>query len=172
MSLEIKTAAELVDPALEARWAARRADRQSDVLRAVLRRFVARPGPVPVTDVVAALPDRAPPAVREAVASLDAADVLLLQDDRVELAYPFSGRPTAFRVILPGDQLRYACCAIDALGIAAMLRAPIGVRSACHHCGAPLAFSADADGPGPDARGIMAWVASRGPGERRVATSL
>lgn len=172
MSLEIRTAAELVDAALEARWAARRTDRHHAVFQAVLRRFVARPGPVPLAEVAAAFPDRPPEAVGVALAELDAADLLLLRDDRIELAYPFSGVPTAFSVVLPGDQRRYACCAIDALGIAAMLRARIAVRSACHHCGAPLAFTADAGGPAPDAASIMAWVGRRDAGERRVATSL
>ena len=46
-ALEIKTAEELTDPALEARWAARRAARETDVLRHILRIFVDRGGPIP-----------------------------------------------------------------------------------------------------------------------------
>jgi hypothetical protein len=44
------------------------------------------------------------------------------------VAYPFSGRPTAHRVLLNGREV-YAMCAIDALGIAPMLGEPIEVLS-------------------------------------------
>ena len=37
MTLEIKTAEELIDHALEARWATRRAARQTEVLQWILR---------------------------------------------------------------------------------------------------------------------------------------
>jgi len=47
-TLEIKTAAELTDPALEARWAARRAARETEVLQRILGTFVDRGGPIPV----------------------------------------------------------------------------------------------------------------------------
>src|SRR5712691_11849383 len=40
MTFQIKTAAELVDPALEARWTTRRAPRETQILQAILRAFV------------------------------------------------------------------------------------------------------------------------------------
>jgi len=43
MTLQIKTALELVDPELEARWATRRAARETEILQAILRAFVERP---------------------------------------------------------------------------------------------------------------------------------
>ena len=42
--LELKTAEELTDPALEARWTARRAARETAVLQRILRTFVDRGG--------------------------------------------------------------------------------------------------------------------------------
>ena len=52
-----------------------------------------------------------------------------------------------------------------------MLNARVVVRSRCQHCGEPLELAADAAGPlGADE--VMVWVGRRGPGERRVCTSL
>ncbi len=172
MRFEIKTANELVDPELEARWAARRADPRGDVLQHILRTFIDRGGPIPLDEVCAASPDRPREAVLDALAALDDKDLIQLQDGRVVLAYPFSAEPTPFTVVLPDGEERYACCAIDALGIAAMLGQPIRIRSRCHHCQAPLEFSAEAGGPAPDGDGIMVWVGKRVAGERRVSTSL
>ncbi len=172
MTLEIKTAAQLVDPEPEARWADRRADRQGDVLQSILRLFLEREGPVAVDEIRAAFPDRPGDAVLSALAELDEKDLILLREGRVELAYPFSGVPTAFTVILPNGRERYACCAVDALGIAAMLGDRVRIRSRCHHCQEPLEFAAAAGGPAADAAGIMVWVAKRGEGERRISTSL
>jgi hypothetical protein len=50
-------------------------------------------------------------------------------DGEITVAYPFSGRPTAHRVRFPGGHEVDAMCAIDALGIAPMLRAPIEIES-------------------------------------------
>jgi hypothetical protein len=46
----------------------------------------------------------------------------------VSVAYPFSGRPAAHRVVINGRSV-YAMCAIDALGIAPMLGRPVVVTS-------------------------------------------
>jgi hypothetical protein len=54
MTLVIKTAEELIDPALEARWATRRAARQTEVLQWILRAFIARGGPIPTEAITAA----------------------------------------------------------------------------------------------------------------------
>jgi hypothetical protein len=47
----------------------------------------------------------------------------------IVVAYPFSGRPTAHRLALPGGRQAYAMCAVDALGVAAMLGSRVRVRS-------------------------------------------
>lgn len=164
MTLDIKTADELVDAELEARWAARRAAREDKLLQRILRMFVERGAPIGVAEIRGAVPD--------ALARLDEEDLILLRDGRVELAYPFSGLPTPFLVILPDGRERYACCAIDALGIAPMLGLPVRIQASCHHCRGPLEFFAGADGPDRDAEGIMVWVGKRGEGERRISTGL
>jgi hypothetical protein len=106
------------------------------------------------------------------LARLDRGDHLLLEGDAVILAYPFTAGPNAFGVRLADGQERYACCAIDALGIAAMLRQRIHVTSRCHHSGAPLAFAVDQAGPEPAAAGTMVWVGERQADARRVCTTL
>jgi alkylmercury lyase-like protein len=170
--LHLKTAAELTNPALERRWHARREGRDADVLRAILSSFVATGGPVLMAAVAAAFPERSAAAVAETVRALDAVDLLQLDGERIVVAYPFCAAPTPFRVRLTAGTERYACCAIDALGVAPMLGEPVRVISECHHCHEPLAFAVGTEGPGPDGAGVMAWVETWREGERRIATSL
>jgi Alkylmercury lyase len=172
MSLDIKTAAELIALDVEGRGRDRRAARETEVLQHVYRAFVDRPGPIAVEEIVASFPDRALSTVRESLATLDAEDLLQLHAGRVELAYPFSAAPTAFVVDLgDGRGERFACCAIDALGLAPMLGRRIHIRSQCHHCAAPLALAVSPTGPGPEAAGIMVWVGKRAE-DRRACDSL
>ncbi len=172
MTLEIRTAEELIDPALEKRWTARRDKRQADVLQRILRNFVERGGPVAVNAITAAFPDRPPEAVHQTVVGLDEEDLIQVSEEQVVVAYPFSALPTPFVVRLVAGPERYACCAIDALGIAPMLGQPVHVRSECHHCRTPLEFAARPDGPGRDAEGVMVWIEKRADGQRRMSTSL
>jgi Alkylmercury lyase len=121
MALEIRTAAELTDPELEARWTTRRAARETDVLQQVLRAFVEGPGPVAVEQIVAAFADGPSEGIRQDLARLDEDDLIQIRDGLVDVAYPFSAFPTPFVVQLADGQARYSCCAIDAVGIAPML---------------------------------------------------
>ena len=171
MTLQIKTAAELVDPALEARWTTRRVARETEMLQAILRRFVERPDPIEVEEIVRAFPDRAPNETRAALTRLDEDDLIQIREGRVDLAYPFSTTPTSFVVHLSGRGDRYVCCAIDALGVAPMLGESVRIRSRCHHCGESLELLADPFGPGPGTEGVMVWAGKRCDGEQRASTS-
>ena len=171
MTLPIMTAAALAGSEVVTGWAARRADREGAVMRQIFQRFVDHGGPVAVAEVELALPDHPPGTVRQAVAALDAGDLLQLRDDRIDIAYPFSSRPTAFVVRLADGRVRFACCAIDALGMAPMLARRTRVESACHHCGVGLALAVGPDGPeagaGAPSTGFMVWVETGyGPGRR------
>jgi hypothetical protein len=171
MRLDIKTADELIDSELEARWAERRHGPQAEVLRWVLRAFAERGGPISVHTVAAAFPGRLAATVHGQLAALDRDDLIVLAEDEIRLAYPFSATPTAFVVTLVNGQERFACCATDALGLGAMLAARVLIRSRCHHCQQPLDLAADPTGP-LGAHDVMVWIGRRAPQERRACTGL
>jgi hypothetical protein len=159
VTVEIRTAAEVFTPERAAEWAARRAERDDPLLREIWRQLVERAEPVALESLIAALPDLAADAVRTRMAALDAADLIGLAADGVRLAYPFTTEPNDFEVVLSGGRSRYACCAIDALGVAPMLDAVVTVRSRCHWSRAPLVFEVDpAAGPRRAPPGTLAWV--------------
>lgn len=170
MELEIKTAEELVDHEFEARWAARRQGPQAEVLRWIVRAFIECGGPIAVTEVEAAFRE-SPAGVRGEVTALDTQDLIVIAEGKITLAYPFSAAPTPFTVALPDEGERFACCAVDALGIAPMLGERIAIRAPCHHCGEPLELAADPTGP-LGAGDVMVWVGKRGEDGRRACTSL
>src|SRR2546428_6144774 len=109
-TLEIKTAAELTDPALEARWAARRAARETDVLQRILRTFVDRGGPIPVQEIVLAFHDRPVDEIHDALIALDCDDLIRVQDRPLDVADPLSAAPTPLFVRPPHWAGRYTCC--------------------------------------------------------------
>jgi hypothetical protein len=104
--------------------------------------------------------------------ALDEQDLIQIRDGRIEIAYPFSASPTPFVVRLDGGRERYACCAIDALGMAPMLGETVGIRSHCHHCGEPVELVAEPEGPARGADGLMVWVGTGNRGDCRLATGL
>ena len=140
-------------------------------MRTVFRLFADRGGPVPVAAVAAAAGLGRDAAAR-ALQSLSDDDLLVLRDEAVELAYPFSTAPTAFRARRPEGGERFICCAIDALGLAPMLGERVVVTSACHHSGAPLRFAVTPEGPEPEAAPLMVWATRSGGDDERACTGL
>jgi hypothetical protein len=94
MALEIRTGAELRDLALPGSWTKRRDARQDAVLHEVWQQFLDRGGPLALNDVERALPDRASGEVRASLRALDEADLLVIEDGVIQLAYPFTTGPT------------------------------------------------------------------------------
>ena len=170
--LPLGTADDFIERVLARRRSRRRTARRRGVLRQVLRLFVEHPGPASRDALARALPEVTAGQLDRDLTSLDEQDHLFLQDGAVTLAYPFAAGPNAFGVRLVNGQDRYACCAIDALGIAPMLGQRIDVTSRCHQSGAPLAFAVDPAGPESSAAGLMVWVGEREAGTRRVCTTL
>ena len=168
----IRTAQDFIDLGWTRRQRRRRVARDRGVLPRVLRCFVEHPGPVSRTALAQGAPTLMPSRLDRELARLDAQDLIVLTEGVVSTAYPFSGQPTPFVVRLANGDERFSCCATDALGIAAMLRQRIEIRSRCHHCGEPLSLAADLSGPEPAAAGLMVWVGKRTPDDRRACTSL
>ena len=156
----IRSARDLMDAEFETRWAERETIGVSAraTLASVLDRFVADGVPIPIDTLqVAGLSVET---VEAAVAELDHADLVAVRHRHIVLAYPFASAPTGFVTRFANGAERHACCAIDALGIAAMLGTTISVRAACHHCREPLDLRVTPDGPRGHAD-VMAWIGRR-----------
>lgn len=172
-SFSVKGAAELMDEAFTAKWRDRQAldPLPRRVLGVILDELVATGEPVEVDAVARRLRQHGAADVRRAVAQLDEKDLIATGDGRVMVAYPFAATPTAFTVRFPDGRERYAVCAIDALGVPAMLRHPVTIRSHCHHCREPLELDVRRDGPA-GARDVMVWVGERGQLHDKAFSSL
>ncbi len=103
------------------------------VRRRVLKRFAT--GATVSLGTLAERSRIAPTQIREILRRLAAADLLVLDGtgEIVLAAYPFSSIPTPHRVHLSGREV-FALCAVDALGIAAMLKEDVSISSHCAHC--------------------------------------
>lgn len=158
-NLVIMTADELIALDVEGRGMVRRAARDTPIVTRILRTFLDRGGPIPVGDI---------DTVREALVALDDDDLIRIRDGHIDIAYPFSAMPTPFVVRLPDGTDRYACCAIDALGIAPMVGQRVEIRSRCHHCGLAIEFPVTQEGPSAEADGVMLWIGKRADGCKAV----
>ena len=81
--------------------------------------------------------------IREILRRLAAADLLVLDGtgEIILAAYPFSSIPTPHRVRLIGRAV-FALCAVDALGIPAMLQETANISSQCGYCELPVEIEA------------------------------
>jgi hypothetical protein len=170
-TLPIKTAEEFRSLDSLERQASRRTARETPLLQRILRHFADHGGRVSLAEIVAAFPESPPATIRDTVIALNNDDLVRVRDGHVDIAYPFSATPTPFLVQLTTGDKRYACCAMDALGMAPMLGQQVEIRSRCHHCGTPLNFLVGPHGPGPDAHGLMLWF-GKGGDERCAADGL
>ncbi len=158
-----RTAADLMDATVLARWADRAAltPAARSALGEILDRFVTDGAPIEVATLRHA----------GAVTELDERDLVYVSDGRIVLAYPWSGTPTGFVTVLADGRERWACCAIDALGVPAMLKQSVTVRAGCHHCEERIELVVTPDGPVGDSS-VMAWVGERGNLRGKACTAL
>jgi mercuric reductase len=75
--------------------------------------------------------------VRQQFQELRHRDLVILQNEGIVGAYPFTDRDSGHLVALEGRTLN-AMCAVDALGIGAMTGREVTVVSSCRHCGVPI----------------------------------
>lgn len=115
------------------------------VHQAILRAF-ARTGQAPSRADLQGVAGAAGVELDPALAELNHADLIVL-DRRGELlaAYPFSATPTPHRLTLGSGVSLHAMCAIDALGVSAMLGQPVTVTSAEPDIGRPVTVQVDGD---------------------------
>jgi hypothetical protein len=116
------------------------------VQQRVLRAFAETGQPPSATELEDAA---APYRVRgpEVMRQLHAADFLRLDaGGAISAAYPFSPVPTPHLVTISGGPQVYAMCAIDALGIAAMLGKTVTISSSEPGTGAPVTVTVPAAG--------------------------
>lgn len=132
------------------------------VYRAIIDHIVSDGAPPP--DEVLATRARTKPArvamVRNALAQQDW--LTLDADGALATIYPFSLTPTGITVTLDGAE-RHAICAIDALGVASMLKRVVLVSATCAACDEPIVISVTPDeieGSAPPGAVVTARYAS------------
>ncbi|WP_438272527.1 alkylmercury lyase family protein [Streptomyces bobili] len=108
------------------------------VQQAVLRHFAAA-GRAPEASALEALAAQAGRTAGDALAELDREDFLALDEQgRIRAAYPFSAVQTRHRVRLASGTDVWSMCAIDALGISAMLGQNVVISSSDPVDGKPV----------------------------------
>ena len=134
------------------------------VHRAVLAAF-ARTGPPPGRGELERLA-RSHGAHPDAVlAELAGTDVLAFAaDGEIRAAYPFSPTATPIQVSWPGGPAAYAMCAIDALGMSAMLGRPVTITAAEPGTGRVITVHADGGRARWDPRTTVVFAGSAGDG--------
>jgi len=136
---------------------------ESQVRGAVLRAYAAG-GHAPATTEVAAAVDLASDEVASALQRLAGRDLVVLDGaGRVSGAYPFTDGSGEHCVEIGGVILS-AMCAIDALGIGAMLGRACRTRSVCRHCRRALHIDVGDRGRRLDRiepAGIVVWSGHR-----------
>jgi Alkylmercury lyase len=121
-------------------------DGQRAVQQQVLRSF-AGTGHAPEAADLAETAARYGTTVGAVLAALHEGDYLRLgSDGQIRAAYPFSGVPTPHLVDIDGGPRVHAMCAIDALGMAAMLGAGVTITSADPGTGEPVTVAVGASG--------------------------
>jgi len=135
-------------------------DETESRIHGIVLRGYALSGHAPETADVAAAAGLAIDEVDSVLRRLTGRDLLILDAaGRISGAYPFTDAPTEHQVEAGGFAVG-AMCAIDALGVGAMLERDITVRSACRQCARPLAIHTRSHGRKLDQvepSGIVVW---------------
>jgi len=104
------------------------------------------------------------------LAELAESDVLAFAaDGQIRAAYPFSPVATPIQVSWAGGPDAYAMCAIDALGMSAMLGRPVTITAAEPGTGRVITVRADGDQARWDPRTTVVFAGSAGDADRPSA---
>jgi hypothetical protein len=124
----------LIRSGLAEKWGLRLLPKEDLAWRTVLEAF-ANSGRPPSVLKIAEKIGVSDGEARTLLIDLRAHDLLGLDESatKITYAYPFANTPTEHRVELDGRCL-YGVCAIDALGVAGMLRNDTRIESACRAC--------------------------------------
>jgi mercuric reductase len=120
---------------------------EEDRVRTTVLRLYAEQGRAPTLDSLAAAAQLAISDLRLQLARLKQRDLIVLSADgeRILGAYPFTDRVTGHRITLDGRSVN-AMCAVDALGVGAMLQRDIQIDSRCLHSGSAIRITTRDDG--------------------------
>jgi mercuric reductase len=108
-----------------------------DVVRSSIIRHYAATGCAPTLSELGVATRLPQDALRRPLRQLRDRDLVVMDEERIVGAYPLTSRKTEHQVHVGGKRV-HAMCAIDALGVGAMLGRDIEVGSACRHCGAAI----------------------------------
>lgn len=131
---------------VERRWGAGYEESVDVVRRAVLKHYV-HDGHAPSVAQLTAITNMEPERLQDVLRQLEGRDLIVLDESGgvIAGAYPFTERDTGHRIIL-GRRTLNAMCAIDALGVGAMVGRDIVIESSCRSCGAPIHIETQDDG--------------------------
>ncbi len=120
-------------------------DPATDRVRVALLERYAEDGQAPTPGALAERTGLSETAIQPLLEELRRRDLVVLDNERIVGAYPFTDRDTGYRVTLDGRVLN-AMCAVDALGVGAMIDRDVGIASSCRHCGAAIRITTQDQG--------------------------
>ncbi|ESX80341.1 pyridine nucleotide-disulfide oxidoreductase [Mesorhizobium sp. LSHC420B00] len=108
-----------------------------DRVRAALLQHYADNGRAPALVALATEVGLTEAALQPLLNELSQRDLAVLEGDRIVGTYPFTDRDTGHQIRFDGRTIN-SMCAVDALGVGAMLDRDIEITSRCWHCGLPI----------------------------------
>ncbi|MEU8834893.1 organomercurial lyase [Streptomyces sp900116325] len=147
------------------------AERGLRAMHQIVLRYFATVGTAPETAVLEPTAAQAGRMVGELLSELAAEDFLTLDEaGRIVAAYPFSAVPTRHRVRLADGVAVWSMCAIDALGIPAMVDRDVVISSTDPVTGEPVTVTTRGEAATWEPEGAVVCVGQR-PGGGPAATA-
>ncbi|OAF07775.1 pyridine nucleotide-disulfide oxidoreductase [Bradyrhizobium centrolobii] len=135
----------------------------ADRVRVALLQLYAAEGQAPTLGDLAARTGLTEARVRPLLEDLRQRDLVVLEGERIVGAYPFTDNDTGHRVRLDTRTIR-AMCAVDALGVGAMLDRDVEISSRCRHCNARIRIATEDRGRAladVEPRTAVVWLSLR-----------